>query len=511
MVRTHCQPTQVGADYQPLTVHAIKSALFFGKRSVEATLAFDDARIDDSLEKVMIRLFFGIACFSSLSAFAALAPHQEQAKEIYRQLVEINTTHSVGDTTVAAQAMADHLIAAGLPQADVQVLAEVPKKGNLVARWRSKHPNGKKPLLLMAHLDVVEAKREDWSVDPFKFIEKDGYYYARGIVDDKAMASIFVANLVRYLKEGYRPRRDIIIALTADEESGTHNGMDWLVEHHRSLIDAAFAINEGGGGQSKDGKKRLNGVQAAEKVFQSFTLTATNRGGHSSLPRKDNAIYDLSQALVRISQFDFPITLNEVTRRYFEKMAQIETGQAAADFKAIAQSDPPADAVKRLSNHPLYNSTLRTTCVATLLEGGHAENALPQTAKATVNCRMLPGDKTQDVQATLKRVIGNDSIEIKPVKPARPSPPSPLTPEVFGAIERLTQKMWPSVPVVPIMSTGATDAIPLRSSGIPVYGVSGLFGDIDDVRIHGRDERIAIQSYYDGLEFLYQLVKELTK
>src|SRR5712671_2534538 len=273
-----------------------------------------------------------------VNSFAAdLNPQQLQAKEIYKQLIEINTTHSVGDTTVAAQAMADRLIAAGLPKADVQVLAEVPKKGNLIARLRAKNSGGRKPLLLMAHLDVVEAKREDWSMDPFKFIEKDGYYYARGIQDDKAMASIFVANLVRYLKEGYQPNRDIIIALSSDEESGDNNGMDWLVAKHRDLLDAAYAFNEGGGGQIRSGKKELHGVQAAEKVFQSFTLTATNRGGHSSQPRKDNAIYELSQALVKISQFDFPITLNEVTREYFTKMSAIATGQQASDFKAITQ------------------------------------------------------------------------------------------------------------------------------------------------------------------------------
>jgi acetylornithine deacetylase/succinyl-diaminopimelate desuccinylase-like protein len=365
--------------------------------------------------------------------------------------------------------------------------------------------------LLLAHLDVVEAKLEDWSMDPFKFIEKDGYYYARGIVDDKAMASIFIANMVRYLQEGFKPSRDIIIALTADEESGDNNGMDWLAAKHRDLIDAAFALNEGGGGQMRNGKKLLNGVQAAEKVFQSFTLTATNRGGHSSQPRKDNAIYDLSQALIRVSQFDFPIVLNDVTRVYFDKMSKIESGQLAADFKAITEPNPPADTIKRLSSHPVYNSTLRTTCVATLLEGGHAENALPQMAKANVNCRMLPGSDPSEVLATLKRVIGNDQITVVPLKDARPSPPSPLTPEVFKPIEKLTQKMWPGVPVVPSMSTGATDAIPLRSSGIPVYGVSGLFSDIDDVRMHGRDERILVTSYYDGLEFLYRLVKELSR
>lgn len=451
------------------------------------------------------------ALIVALSASADdLTPRQQKAKAIYSELVEINTTHSVGDTTLAAQAMADRLIAAGLPQADVRILTEVPRKGNLIARLRAKTPNGKQPILLMAHLDVVEAKPEDWSMEPFKFSEKDGYYYGRGIVDDKAMASIFIANLIRYIEEGYTPERDIIVALTADEESGADNGMDWLVAKHRDLIDAAYAINEGGGGQSKQGKKVLNGVQAAEKVFQSFSLQASNRGGHSSLPRKDNAIYELSQALLRISRFDFPIALNDVTREYFTRMSRIATGQEAADFKAIVQAKPDPKAVARLSRHPLYNSTLRTTCVATLLEGGHAENALPQSARATVNCRILPGHDPAEVLRTLQRVVADEQIAIAPLKAARPSPPSPLAPEVFEPIERITQKMWPGVAVVPSMSTGATDAIPLRSSGIPVYGVSGLFGDIDDVRIHGRDERIAITAYYEGLEFLYELVKELS-
>jgi acetylornithine deacetylase/succinyl-diaminopimelate desuccinylase-like protein len=441
---------------------------------------------------------------------AELQAHQLYAKEVYKQLVEINTTRSVGDTTLAAQAMADRLIAAGLPAADVHVLAEVPRNGNLIARLRAKKPGSKRPILLLAHLDVVEAKRDDWSMDPFKFIEQDGYYYGRGSLDDKAMASMFVANLIRYLQEGYRPDRDIILALTADEEKGDYNGVTWLVANHRQLIDAAFALNEGGSGQMRAGKKILNGVQAAEKVFQSFTLTATNRGGHSSQPRKDNAIYDLSQALVRVAQFEFPVTLNDVTRTYFARMSTLETGQAAADFKAISLPNPPADTVQRLSDHPAYNSTLRTTCVATQLEGGHAENALPQTAKAVVNCRILPGHDPAAVLQTLQRVVASGQVSVEPVEPAVLSPPSPLTPEVFKPIEKLTQKMWPGIPVVPLMSTGATDAIFLRSKGIPVYGVSGIFSDIDDVRTHGRDERIAIQSYFDGLEFLYQLVKELT-
>jgi acetylornithine deacetylase/succinyl-diaminopimelate desuccinylase-like protein len=437
-----------------------------------------------------------------------LSPVQKQAREIYKQLIEINTTYSEGDTTIAARAMADRLIAAGLPKEDVKVLVEVPRKGNLVARLRARRPSGRKPILLLAHLDVVEARREDWSMDPFKFIEQDGYYYGRGVLDDKAMASIFVANLVRYVQEGYRPTRDIIVALTADEEGGDHNGVNWLVSQHRQLIDAAFAINEGGYGYLRNGKKILNGVQAAEKVYQSFTLTATNRGGHSSLPRKDNAIYQISRALTRLAEFNFPIGLNEVTRNYFMKMSQLESGQMAEDFKEIVRPNPDSKAVARLSEHSGHNSMLRTTCVATLMTAGHAENALPQTAVATVNCRMLPNHDPKDVLSTLKRVIDDPGVEIKVAKESRPSPPSPLSEEVFKPIEKVTKQIWPGVPVVPLMSTGATDAIPLRIGGIPVYGVSGLFTDVEDVRIHGRDERLLVTSYYEGLEFLYRLVKE---
>ena len=463
---------------------------------------------------VMIhRIFFVLAgVLSALPVNAVdLSSQQQQAKEIYRQLVEIDTTHSTGDTTIAVQAMADRLIAAGLPKVDVQVLAEVPHKGNLVARLRANSSNGKKPILLLAHLDVVEAKREDWSMDPFRFIEKDGYYYARGIVDDKAMASIFVANLVRYLQEGYRPGRDIIVALTADEESGPNNGAAWLVKQHRNLVDAAFALNEGGGGQMRYGQKILNGVQAAEKVYLSFDLEVTNSGGHSSLPRKDNAINELAQALVNISAFKFPMALNDVTRGFFAQLAQLETGQTAVDFKAILQSNPDPQALARLSEQPLYNSMLRTTCVATMIEGGHAENALPQMARAVINCRILPGYDPADVESTLRRIIANDRIALKRKREPQPSPPSPLSPEVIRPIERLTSKMWPGVPVVPVMSTGATDAAEFRRVGIPVYGVSGIFGDIDDVRIHGRDERILVQSYYESLDFLYQLVKDLSR
>jgi acetylornithine deacetylase/succinyl-diaminopimelate desuccinylase-like protein len=346
-------------------------------------------------------------------------------------------------------------------------------------------------------------------MDPFTFTEKDGYYYGRGTTDDKAMSAIFVANLIRMKQEGVVPARDIILALTADEEGGPHNGVDWLIENHRNLVDAEYALNEGGGGQIRKGRKLLNAVQASEKVYQSFRLESANKGGHSSRPEKDNAIYHIAAALARIGMYEFPANLNEVTRTYFDRMSAIETGQLAADMKAVAQRIPDQGAVARLSDHPFYNALMRTTCVATMLEGGHAENALPQMARATVNCRVLPGEDPAEVQRVLSRVVSDEKVTITPIAPAKPSPPSPLVPAVMGPIERITHEMWPGVPVVPVMSTGATDGLYFRQAGIPVYGVSGIFGDIDDSRAHGRDERILAESFFGGLDFLDRLVRAL--
>ena len=363
---------------------------------------------------------------------------------------------------------------------------------------------------MLAHLDVVEALPEDWSIDPFKFQEVDGYYYARGTSDDKAMAAIFVANLIRYKQEGFVPDRDLIVALTADEEGGTANGVDWLLKNHKELINAEYALNEGGGGTERDGKKIRNNVQLSEKVFQSFRLEAKNRGGHSSQPRQDNAIYELAAALQNLSKFDFPVNLNEGTRAFFERSAKIETGQLAADMKAVLLTPPDPQAVARLSASPNYNAILHTTCVATMLSGGHAENALPQTATATVNCRILPGEDPEQIKALIIQAINNSNISVTPIQLASPSPASPINPEVFKKIDVVTQQLFPDVPVVPVMSTGATDGRYLRSANIPTYGVSGIFGDMNDVRAHGRDERIKVKSFYDGQEFLYRLVKELS-
>ncbi|MBV8858222.1 MAG: M20/M25/M40 family metallo-hydrolase [Acidobacteria bacterium] len=471
---------------------------------------------------------------SALAARAqtpSLDEHQRLLFDIYKELVETNTSESGGETTVAAERMAARLRAAGFPAEDVQVFVhpDNAKKGNLVARL---HGTGaRKPLLLLAHLDVVEAKKEDWSpdLDPFKLTEREGFYYGRGSVDDKAMAAIFVANLIRYKKEGFRPDRDIVVALTADEEGGGFNGASWLVRNKRELLDAEFGFNEGGGGRERKGKALFNGVQASEKFSRNFTLEVKNKGGHSSLPVKDNAIYTLAEGLTRLSQFDFPVNLNEVTRAYFERMSSVETGQTAADMRAlVASGGKDAAAAARLSETALYNSMMRTTCVATRVEAGHANNALPQTARANVNCRILPQESPADVEAALVRVLADPKISVKRMVPSRAReegqdeaaasarPPagrqtSPLDPKIIGEIERVTRELWPGVPVVPMMGTGATDSQPFRQAGIPMYGVSGLFTDIDDVRTHGKDERIAARRLYEGQEFLYRLVKSLSK
>lgn len=441
---------------------------------------------------------------------SGLSAHQELARDLLRELVEINTTNSSGDNTAAAEAMAARLIAAGFPQEDIQVLGPVAGKGNLVARYRGRDV-GRKPLLLLAHIDVVEADAADWTLPPFTFIEKDGYYYGRGTTDDKDEAAIHIANFIRMKQEGFQPDRDIILALTADEEGGDHNGVDWLLQNHPELIDAEYALNEGGGGAVKDGVRVLNGVQASEKVYQTFILEVTNPGGHSSLPVKDNAIYHLSDALGRIRDYDFPVILNEVTTTFFERSAALESGQLAEAMRGILQSPADAASIAFLARIPFYNSRMRTTCVATRLDAGHADNALPQRARATVNCRVLPGESIAGVQRTLETVIGDDQVSVSALADPNPSPPSPLTPDVLGPIEAITDAMWPGVPVIPMMSTGATDGLYLRKAGIPVYGVSGLFQDIDDVRAHGQNERINIEYYFDGQEFLYRLTKALSR
>jgi acetylornithine deacetylase/succinyl-diaminopimelate desuccinylase-like protein len=407
--------------------------------------------------------------------------------------------------------MAARLRAAGFPADDARVFSPAPRKGNLVARL---HGSGaKKPIMLLAHIDVVEAKRDDWSMDPFSLIEKDGYFYGRGTSDDKFMAAAFIANLIRYRQEGYQPSRDLIVVLSTDEEIGDANnmGIRWLLANQRALIDAEFALNEGASVGLKNGKPLRHGVQTAEKVPVNYRLEVKNAGGHSSLPVKENAIYRLADGLGRLSKFDFPVKLNETTRLWFERSAATEASQRAADMKAVAAGRADAAAIARLSASPGYNAQLRTTCVATMLEGGHASNALPQSARATVNCRVLPDEPIEEVDQALRGALADEQISVTRLGEFVASPPSPLRPDIVQPSERLTAEFWPGIPVIPSMSAGATDGRFLRNAGIPTYGHSGLAGDVDDVRIHGRDERVAVKAFDDGLEYLYRLVKALSQ
>ena len=441
-----------------------------------------------------------------------LSTHQQLARDIYRELIEINTVTATGDTAQAAEAMAARLRTAGLPAADVLVLKPTPKKGNLVARLRGS--GARQPILLLAHLDVVEALREDWSFDPFKLIEQDGFFYGRGTTDNKHMAAIFVAVLIRLQQEGYQLNRDIILVLGTDEEAlspGGPYGIEWLLQHHRDLLDAEYALNGDAGGLGlKNESPFLMVFQTSEKVYQSFWLEVRNSGGHSSLPKKENAIYRLASGLGRLAQYEFPIQFNETTRAYFERLTSLETAQTAADMKAAIQPRPDVDAVARLSTVPRHNAQLRTTCVATRFEAGHADNALPQTARAMINCRILPGEDPREVQATIIRVLADPKISVTPIDAAIFSPPSPLNPEVLGAVETLTAEFWPGTPVIPAMSTGATDGLFLRNAGIPTYGIDSCGTDLDDVRAHGKDERMPVKSFYEGLEFSYRLVRLLS-
>ncbi len=431
------------------------------------------------------------------------------AREIYKEFIEIQSGYTTGSTTPVAEAAARRLRAAGFPDSDIFVGGASPKKANIVVRY---HGTGAhKPILLLAHEDVVEALRADWSTDPFQLIEKDGYFYGRGTGDDKSQAAVWIANLIQYKKEGFKPDRDIIVALTADEEGGgPYNGVEWLIKNHRELIDADFALNEGGNGVSTGGKRISNDVQVSEKYVVSFRLEVHNKGGHSSLPVADNAIYHLAGALYRLSQFGFPLKTNEVTAAYFKELSKIETGPIKNDFARAAEGSQ--EAMQRVAAaSPTYNAALRTTCVATQLEGGHAVNALPQLAAATVNCRVLPEDSAEYVQATLKKVFDDDQVTIQIMGEVNKGPASPLRPDVLSAITAATARIWPGVPAVPFQVSGATDGKYLREVGIPTYGVQGFFYDRDDIRFHGRDERLGVESFYEGQAFLYELVKILAK
>jgi acetylornithine deacetylase/succinyl-diaminopimelate desuccinylase-like protein len=454
-----------------------------------------------------------LAMLGLSSTSHALTPEQQQLRSIYQELVETNTTNSVGSCTVAAQKMAKRLKAGGYRDSDMQLIVPPggPKKGNLILRLKG--DGSKKPLLLLAHIDVVEANRADWTRDPFKLIEEDGMFYARGSSDDKAMASVFVDSMIRFKREKLQPKRDIILALTCDEEaqSAQFNGVDYLIKHHRPLIDAELALNEGGGGLlDKNDKPVRHGVQAGEKVYQTFQLEVTNKGGHSSVPPRDNAIYQLSEALARLGKFDFPFSLSEVTRAYYDKMSGVESGQVAADMKAILNNPPDQAALDRLyAVSPFHNSTVRTTCVATMLEGGHAANALPQKARAVVNCRILPGEPIAEIEKTLVRVIADDNVKLSRMDEGIVSPAPPLTPSLMKAVEETSNAIWPGVPVIPTMSTGATDGRYLNNVGIWTYGITGMFAGPEGSGAHGLNEHLRVKSLYNGQDFLYRLAKRL--
>jgi len=476
-----------------------------------------------SLRRVVLLLFITVVIPAllvepSLGASVDDATRQ-LSRDIFKQLIEINTTDSVGSTTVAAQAMAQRLLDAGFPPADVAVLGPNGRKGNMVARL---HGTGAhRPVLLIGHLDVVEARREDWTTDPFEFVEKDGYFYGRGTQDMKSDDAIFVTTFIRFWKEGYKPDRDIILALTADEEGGKSNGIDWLLKHHRDLIDAEFVLNaDGGGVDTVNGKPLIVSMDSSEKLYADFQLTVTNPGGHSSLPRPDNAIYHLTDALGRLERYQFPFELNPVTRAYFERMARVETGQTASDMTAVVKTPPDPAAIARLSSDPLNNATIRTTCVATRLDAGHANNALPQTASANVNCRILPGHSREEVRQILIRVladpkvtvryVGNDGAVFDRAPEGQAFPPVTLRADVMQTLERVAGSMWPGAPVVPTMATGASDGVYTNAAGLPTYGISGIAIDLDDVRAHGKDERVRVESFYEGVDFYYRYLKALT-
>lgn len=448
---------------------------------------------------------------TTVSSAQTLRPDQTAFRALYKELVETNTTLSAGSCTLAAAQLATRLKSAGFTDADLTPFAipEKPKEGGLVAILQGSDPKAR-PILLLAHIDVVEAKREDWTRDPFTLVEEDGYFYARGASDDKAQAAIFTDILIRMKESGGKPRRTVKLALTCGEETnGAFNGAEYLAANKRELIDAAFALNEGGGGRlTPDSKPNMLALQVGEKTSQNYTLETTNRGGHSSMPRPDNAIYSLVGALAKIRDYVFPVVLTPTTSAFFTKMSTVEKDPVAAAMAAIVLSPGDTGAAALLSKDPTLNSTLRTTCVTTLLDAGHAENALPQRARANVNCRIIPGETIEGTRLALERLVGDSAVKIAAKAARGPlAKAPPLDPAVVGPAEKLAAKYFPGIPMVPVQSTGASDAIFLAAAGIPTYGVPGIFYDADGGGIHGLNERIRVKSVYDGRDYLFELVK----
>lgn len=451
----------------------------------------------------------------------ASAQDRAEAREIFKQLIEINTTDTPkGSVTAASVAMQKRFLDAGFPAEDVHLLGPDPNKQNLVVRMRATGPASQRPVLFLCHIDVVEALPSDWHTNPFELVEKGGFYYGRGTQDMKESDAALVATFLRLHREGYKPHRDLILALTADEEGGKFNGADWLVRQHRDLVDAAYVINPDAGGVELDhGRPVVAAVEATEKVYADYQLTASNPGGHSSRPRSDNAIYELTAALNKLAAYSFPFELNEVTRTYFKSLETRETGQTVKDIKAILATPPDPAATARLSAEPSFNSNFRTTCVATRLIAGHANNALAQTAQANVNCRIFPGHSPEEIRQQLIALFGDSKLIVKYVSdggvasdtaPERKAivPPAPLK-EVFDPLTRLTQAIWPGTPVTPVMENGASDSIYFAQAGIPSYGYSAIALERDDDRAHGQDERLPVDSYWKSLDFFYSFSKAL--
>jgi acetylornithine deacetylase/succinyl-diaminopimelate desuccinylase-like protein len=451
----------------------------------------------------------------SIAAAQPAAPRPDQAafRALYKELVETNTELSDGSCTLAAEKMANRLKAAGYPDADIHLFQapDHPKEGGLVAVLHGSDPAAR-PILLLAHIDVVEAKRADWRRDPFTLVEENGYFYGRGASDDKAEASVWVDTLIRFKQEGFKPRRDVKMALTCGEETASaFNGAGYLATHERRLIDAAFALNEGAGGRlDATGKPIALNIEAGEKFPQDYQLEVTNPGGHSSRPTKDNAIYHLAAALTRISQYEFPIEFTDASRTYLTRMAPIVGGEMGAAMAALAKNPEDAKAAAIVTADPGYNGMLHTTCVATMLQAGHATNALPQRADANVNCRIFPGTTTEQVNAVLTRLVADPEVKVtaKGARSEVTKAPPPLTPQIMGPITKEAAKIWPGTPIIPVLTAGATDGAFLSPVGIPTYGVTGMFGDPDGNGVHGLNERIRVTSLYNGRDFLYALVKD---
>jgi acetylornithine deacetylase/succinyl-diaminopimelate desuccinylase-like protein len=453
---------------------------------------------------------FAFVLLAIFASAQSLTPEKQLAKDVLKELVEINTTTDTIGTERAAQAVVARMRAGGFSEEDARVMGADAKHSNVFIRLRGR--SAEKPIVMIAHLDVVPARREDWSFDPFAFTEDGGYYYARGVRDDKAGDASIIVSMLRWKKEGLVPGRDVIALLSSDEETnGT--SIQWLIQNAPGVKGADFALNaDAGGGEIRGGKRAVFDLQASEKIYADYEFTVRDRGGHSSQPRNaDNPIYRLTGPLAKLAAYQFPINLNDVTRGYFQRLGALEGGEIGRDMQSVASAKPSPEAIARLSATPQYNSQMRTTCVATEIEGGHAPNALPQMAKVNVNCRILPNDKPADIQRTLEGIFSPSGAELRVATAPKNSPASPLRPEVVKTVEELVAKKFPGAIVVPEMSAGATDGLFLRNAGVPVYGVLGLFQDPSDSRAHGRDERIPVDSYFDAVEFWHELVPLLAK